>query len=434
MYLSHKVLQGGFTMFTKATQKGQALILIVFAAVGLFAFAALAIDGTRVYSEKRHAQNAADTAAMAGALEYTRNNSMSDSGIISKAQARATSNGYNDDLTSNDVTISIASIAAGPSSPCPGKTAGKDITVNIKAFVSTAFARVIGRNQVTTAVTATSRACGFYFEPLFLGEAIVGLNPNTGDPCGIDSGTGDWYVSGGGVRSNGCATAKKDFELDDDACLTTTGVSANPSDFPGECVQRTNTPISTAYVDKITPKNPCTGSITSGRYAGGGKVPGSGQLTFSNDVFCLAEVDYFDRENIYVNNATLYVTDPSFNLKFPGNDGGFSGTATQAGAYPGSEEYAGFFMVIAKSSTPCTSYQHGPQTMILRGNVGEDLTGTIFAPTSCIDLRGTSDGNAMNSQVIAWTVSSNGDATLTVDYDAEDNHQDPVHPTISVLK
>lgn len=72
--------------------------------------------------------------------------------------------------------------------------------------------------------------------------------------------------------------------------------------------------------------------------------------------------------------------------------------------------------------------------MVLRGNVGDDLTGTIFAPSSCIDLRGTSDGNAMKSQVIAWKVTSNGDATLTVDYDVEDNHQDPVYPTISVLK
>jgi hypothetical protein len=294
---------------------------------------------------------------------------------------------------------------------------------------------VIGRNQVTTAVTATSRACGFYFEPLFLGDAVVGLYDNKDKKdCGIDSGTADWYIKGGGVRSNGCATAKKDFELDDDACLTTTGWDAIPSEFPGECVQKTNKPVSAAYVDKVTPKDPCTGAITAGRYAGGGKVPTSGQLTFSNDVFCLDEIGYFDREEIVLNNATLYVTDMNFDLKFPGNDGGFSGTATQAGTYTGSEEYDGFFMVIAKNPTPCTDFQHGPQTMVLRGNVGDELTGTIFAPTSCIDLRGTSDGDAMKSQVIAWKVTSNGDATLSVNYDAEDNHQDPVYPTISVLK
>jgi len=54
-------------MKRKLPEKGQALILVALAAIGLFAFAALAIDGSRMFSDKRHAQNAADTAALAGA-------------------------------------------------------------------------------------------------------------------------------------------------------------------------------------------------------------------------------------------------------------------------------------------------------------------------------------------------------------------------------
>ena len=73
-------------MIIKAKEKGQALILIALAAIGLFAFGALAIDGSRAYSDKRHAQNAADTAALAGALAYSRA-----SDINTVAQARATS-------------------------------------------------------------------------------------------------------------------------------------------------------------------------------------------------------------------------------------------------------------------------------------------------------------------------------------------------------
>jgi Flp pilus assembly protein TadG len=418
-------------MVIKASEKGQALILITFAAIALFGFAALAIDGTRVYSEKRHAQNAADTAALAGALAYTRNNSHTNLAITA-AQTRATSNGYDDNGTSNDVTISLTDV---PSGDCPGGTQGKDVTVTIVSVLDTTFARVIGRNQVTTAVTATSRACGYYEAPLFNGDAIVSLRPNDGGDCGIDSGTGDWVVSGGGVYSNGCATAKKLFILDEDDCLTSV-VAADPDEFPDvECLQTESQSINMTQVDAMMPTNPCTGAITSGRYAGGGKVATSGQLTFDNDIFCLDDIDYFDDENVYVNNATLYVTDMSFDIKFPGNDGGFSGTATQGGTYTGSEEYDGYFMVIARNTaSPCTSFQHGPQTIVLRGNVGDNITGTIFAPSSCIDLRGTSDGEAMQSQVIGYMVTSNGDATLTVDYDVDDNHEDPVNPTISVLE
>ncbi len=77
-------------MHLKATEKGQALILIALAAVGLFGFPALAIDGSRAYSDKRNAQNAADSAALAAALGYSRGNV----DYIQSAADRATSDGY----------------------------------------------------------------------------------------------------------------------------------------------------------------------------------------------------------------------------------------------------------------------------------------------------------------------------------------------------
>ena len=54
-----------------SSQRGQALVMIALAAIGLFAFAALAIDGSAIFSDRRHAQNAADTSALAAALAKT---------------------------------------------------------------------------------------------------------------------------------------------------------------------------------------------------------------------------------------------------------------------------------------------------------------------------------------------------------------------------
>ena len=45
-------------------ERGQALVIIALAAVVLFGFAALSIDGSRVFSDRRHAQNAADTSVL----------------------------------------------------------------------------------------------------------------------------------------------------------------------------------------------------------------------------------------------------------------------------------------------------------------------------------------------------------------------------------
>jgi len=47
-------------------ERGQAIVMIAFGFIVLIGFAALAIDGGMVYSDRRHAQNAADAGALAG--------------------------------------------------------------------------------------------------------------------------------------------------------------------------------------------------------------------------------------------------------------------------------------------------------------------------------------------------------------------------------
>ena len=49
-------------------ERGQALVIIALAAIALFGITGLAIDGTAKFSDRRHAQNAADAAALAAAL------------------------------------------------------------------------------------------------------------------------------------------------------------------------------------------------------------------------------------------------------------------------------------------------------------------------------------------------------------------------------
>lgn len=48
-------------------ERGQVLILVIFAIVGIIAVAGLALDGGRLHAQRRQVQNAADAAAMAGA-------------------------------------------------------------------------------------------------------------------------------------------------------------------------------------------------------------------------------------------------------------------------------------------------------------------------------------------------------------------------------
>lgn len=417
-------------MAFRTTEKGQALILVALAAVALFALAALAIDGSRAFSDKRHAQNAADTAALAGALAYTRASDADKaveatiySIISSAAQDRATSNAYDNNGTSNEVTIAAVDV---PTGGCPGNVDGKDITVTIVSYINTTFARLLGREQITNAVTATTRACGFYWSPLFDGAAIVGLNPTT-STCAFDSGQSEsakWKIKGSGLFSNGCAHAKNSDSvtfLDAGECAESVG---SISGFACQRSYQTSKAIDyPADVLAVMPSNPCDG--TPGDI---GLPPPASGSTFTNGVYCIADMDAYDSMDIVLNNATLYVTDTDFELKFAGG-GGFSGTPSSGG------EFADYYMVVAYESDPCEDFNdNSAQIIQFRGNGSGTFSGTVLAPSACLDLRGNGEADGIHTQLIGYNVSSNGTANVYINYKIDENHENPVHPTVSILK
>ena len=412
-------------MFIKASEKGQALILITLAAVGLFAFAALAIDGSMAFSNKRHAQNAADAAAMAGALTYAREGNTTN--IETVALTRAEANGFKN-VSGDTSTVVTVTITDSPIQDCPGKAPGKDITVTIESRMNTTFGKVIGRNTIESGATATSRACGFKFVPLFDGNAVVGLNKAT--PCAFDTGNGNanWKVKGGGIFSNGCAFSKNDDSvtfLDNGLCVSTVdGAQGQWGCTPKPAYEYDWDD----YVNAIMPPDPCDGDADDI-----GITPSSGQTTFSNGVYCITDMDSFTKKDITLDNATLYVKDDVFSLRFSGS-GGLFGYATRRGTYPGSDDYDGYYMIVEPAAV-CTKFSDNHhQVLEWRGNGEGSFYGTIFAPSACLDLRGNGHAEGLHSQVIGWIVGSNGTADTYVNYKAEENHQIPISPSISLLE
>ncbi len=159
---------------------------------------------------------------------------------------------------------------------------------------------------------------------------------------------------------------------------------------------------------------------TDGSYAAA-----SGQLMFENGVYCVSDFDAFNSKDIVLNNATLYVTDPTFDVKFAGggtSGHGFSGTGSTSGAF------AGYYMVVAKT-TP------GSQSIEWRGNGSTaGITGTILAPSVTIDYRGNSKGFEDHSQLIAYEILTLGSANIKINYVVGENRQQFVLPAISIEK
>ncbi|HSM71232.1 MAG TPA: pilus assembly protein TadG-related protein, partial [Anaerolineales bacterium] len=195
-------------------ERGQTLIILALAAIGLVGFVGLVIDGGNKFSDQRKAQNAADTAAMAAALAKVNALTNGDSNtptecppssgtpsdvcsaLLSAGYARATSNGYDGNLVTNTVEIY--------SPPISGPYTGLDnyVQVFITSWQDTTFSRVIGIQKTQNIVEAV----GFIYEggALANGAMIISYDPDPNCSSGEGSGGGSVDISGSGdVNLNG---------------------------------------------------------------------------------------------------------------------------------------------------------------------------------------------------------------------------------------
>src|SRR5512138_2380018 len=151
----------------RIADRGQVLIIFVFAIVGLVGMTGLAIDGGNIYSDRRHAQNAADTAALAAALYKVNTQkamyvspgsysgwgdcadvddtpSLCGANVINAALDIARENGYTNNIVDSTVQINIGP-TEGPYRLSDGSFDPTDyVEVIIDTNVDTFFARVLG--------------------------------------------------------------------------------------------------------------------------------------------------------------------------------------------------------------------------------------------------------------------------------------------------
>ncbi len=217
----------------RIADRGQVLIIFVFAVVGLIGMTGLAIDGGMIFSDRRHAQNAADTAALSAALQKVE---------IQRGMQHGQYSGYGDCtvLTPTPTTCGAHVILAAlnmaqkngyttgvqihiPPQTGPYSLAEADGTFNpydyvevtIDTTVNTFFAKVLGIQQLHNHVQAVARS--YYYEGggLYGGNTLVSLKPG-GDDCSGDfdlGGNSSVSLYGGGIfinSNNSCAAFKEE--------------------------------------------------------------------------------------------------------------------------------------------------------------------------------------------------------------------------------
>ncbi|MGB9641068.1 MAG: pilus assembly protein TadG-related protein, partial [Anaerolineales bacterium] len=146
-------------------EKGQAIVLIALAMVVLLGFTALAIDGGMLYSDRRHAQNAADAAALAGALQKA--NNQTNAVILQAIADSASGNGYSGNQVSGNVS--------GPFQDLFGKY--YLVTAEITATTKANFAQFVYKGPLQNHVQAVARV--YVSQPALPGNAIIAMGDCT---------------------------------------------------------------------------------------------------------------------------------------------------------------------------------------------------------------------------------------------------------------
>ena len=196
-------------MKTHHFERGQALVLIILAIVGMLGFAALAVDVGRVFAERRRAQNATDAAALAAALAGA--DGKSDADAQNAAISSLQMNDYtdlhpnSDDGTKLEIEVNIPPVS-------PNIYAGQSgyYQVIIHQQVDPVFAQFVYSGLLKFTVEAVANTTSAH--NIFEGSALVATSP---DECkalwiankrgtNIENGNAYSLSSAGTDPVNGC--------------------------------------------------------------------------------------------------------------------------------------------------------------------------------------------------------------------------------------
>jgi Flp pilus assembly protein TadG len=392
----------------KPLQRGQTLVLFAFAILALVGITALAIDGGNAFSDRRKAQNSADTAALAGALAQGRGQNYQDAAI-----ARALDNGYDNNGTSNTVAVTH-------STETIDNVTYEKIRVVITSHVATYFGSILGRDEVTNQVEAIARYKPAV--PLFGGAALVATACSGSETINAYGNANVKVTGGSGVFTNS-SSSNSVFTLKEENLQLTPpncGQAVGPSPCgyvegcgPVECNVTPKYDCPIPDDDPMLPKYTCDYTSPPGVIfpAPAILLPTLPRPTLPPGVYCVE--GRFDKIDMDAFGVTIIML--NLGIEWEGN------TYMNLIA-PTSGPTSGIAIYLPPSNT---------NRIKLKGTYDLFLSGTVLAPSSPIIWQGDFK-YAMHSQWIGSTIDLTGTTSGEIIYNNNENRQ--YEPEIELYK
>jgi hypothetical protein len=425
----------------KKTAKGQALVLIALAFVGMLGFVALAIDGGMIYSDRRFSQNGADASSLAGggaaALSMENQHvlfqdfSCSDPRVIAAEQAaipaaisRAADNTFSIDTNTSDKNG--VEVDCGITDSPWGKDKHVDVHVLITKDTDSIFAHFVYQGPLRNSVEAITRIRPR--SPMAYGNAIVALNAAAcdGNQNGVIlSGSSDNVINGGGIFSNGCLKGNgTNFGAEvNDGNVTyvaeADGTLSNISPAPNQISQtlpNSSYEMKTPDCSSLPHRTQNSDELSPGVYSSISLT--NGELTLKPGLYCLTSSTNAFKINggeLTGHGVTLYILNGSVSI---------SGNAAVDLSAPlispdPTPAIPGMLIQLGRGNT---------NTADLEGTSDSSFVGTIYAPDGDIELAGTGDADSggddpvqFHTQLIGQNVSITGNVDLDINFQASEN-------------
>lgn len=413
----------------KISEKGQAMILIVFSIIGLIGMSALAIDGGNAYVDSRRAETAASAAALTAATTRIEGGNWRAAALIT-----ASDNGYNNDGITNTVELNTP--------PIYGDYGGNPefIEVIITSHLKTYFGNVIGIKEITSVAKVVSQSKPAILGELFNGYALVSLAPHS--RC--DSHISFWVHSeatinfeGGGLFVNSdnptCAFisfGNGSVRVRDTSPIAVVGGAQvqKPKLITPFPMQTGVTPIPYPPSIKL-PKIDCgekiatvdkeTGSIMSPGNWDEDVFPPDGVTSLKSGTYCI--------NGDFILNAGQHLEGSNVLLVIDSGRVGISGNATVKLSAPigGPNQGLLFYVPIDNHSI-----------IAINGSDESNYRGTILAPGADVRINGLDSGGgaAYHSQIIGYYVEIDGNDNIYIKYKDEQNYDALTMPEVLLIQ
>jgi hypothetical protein len=387
-------------------ERGQAIVLLAVLIVALMAVAGLAVDGGRLYAERRFGQNAADNAALAGALAICTGED-----VVSASQNAAAANGQGDMV---DFVINQP--------PLSGPNAGDNtyVEVYIRSAKQPVFAQIVYAGDFET----TARAVGHCFQgggPVGGGNVVLILDDN--NACSFSAtGNATLYLTlgNGGIYANSsdadnaiCGSGNAEVNTDTGVFVVGGYTESGNADFNPPPVTGVS-PIPDPLAALAAPTEPGGSCVTY-------SLSGSNSATIDPGKYCSITVS--SNAVLTMNPGEYYIETGNFSIS-----GNASLSATEVLIYVEQGNFTmsgnGNFNVTAPSSGPYQGMmvfmdQANVSTITISGNSVVNTTGTIYGAMAAMTLSGNGSGTVLNAQAIVNTLAISGNASMSLTYDAD---------------